>query len=128
VANETSTPGAETMALPESDRTAPGTNGLFRTNYFNGRMLTAEALRREQVYWDYRARLLGEVHPAGVAWGLGLQVEAPSPGNEEGGWPPWIEGLGYGIPAGASVKLSPGLAFNGIGQPIAVNADFRFSL
>lgn len=50
------------------------TNGLFRLNYFNGRFLTAEALRKEQTYWDTRARLVAQIHPPGIAWGLGLRV------------------------------------------------------
>ncbi|WP_437656659.1 hypothetical protein [Sorangium sp. So ce1182] len=117
-----------TITLPESEATAPGDNGLFRLNYFNGRMLTAEALRKEQVYWDHRARLLGEVHPAGVAWGLGVGWSSGEVGaaphrssgerfSEKGGVP-----LNSGL---ARATLEPGLAFDGAGQPIVVGAPFQ---
>lgn len=49
-------------------------NGLYRTNWFNGRFLTAEALRADQVYADTRSRLVAQIHPAGVAWGLTLEL------------------------------------------------------
>ena len=48
------------------------TNSMLRLNYFNGRFLTAEALRTEQGYWDARARLVAQIHPSGIAWGLSI--------------------------------------------------------
>lgn len=116
---------SETMTLPETEKTAPGQNGLYRLNYFNGRFLTAEGLRKEQVYWDYRARLLGEIHPSGVAWGMSLTYDHTwkSAGKDPAGR---YQPVG-GMSAGTKVLLRPGLAFNGIGQPIAVGADFEFT-
>lgn len=52
-------------------------NGLYRTNWFDGRYLTADALRADQVYADTRARMVAQIHPPGVAWGLTLTPEAP---------------------------------------------------
>lgn len=61
-------------------------NGLYRTNWFNGRFLTADALRADQVYADTRARFVAQIHPPGVAWGLTLKtldaVHLPSTGGE----------------------------------------------
>ena len=133
--------GASFASLPETEAQAPGKNGLYRLNYFNGRILTAEGLRKEQVYWDYRARLLGEIQPPGVAWGLSLEYahtwKSPSP-TEDVVDPQTgeilVEGLpagkykpGGGMSAGAKITLKPGLAFNGIGQPISVGAEFEFT-
>ncbi|WP_437285440.1 hypothetical protein [Sorangium sp. So ce406] len=113
------------LALPETEAQAPGQNGLFRLNYFNGRFLSAEGLRREQIYWDYRARLLGEVHPPGVAWGMSLDYDhawtAPDK-LADGKYQP--KG---GMEPGKRVVLKPGLAYNGIGQPVVVGADFEFT-
>lgn len=116
----------ETDMLPEATALQiPGTNGLFRLNYFNGRYLTAEALRKEQIYWDYRARLDAEIHPSGIAWGLGLETKAAwaAPPNECSSGHYVATG---GIKAETSVTLQPGLAFNGAGRPIAVGAPFAF--
>ncbi len=52
----------------------PGSNGLFRPNYFNGRFLTAETLRSEQIYWDTRTRLVAQEARAGIVWGLELAL------------------------------------------------------
>jgi hypothetical protein len=116
----------ETDMLPEATAVQiPGTNGLFRLNYFNGRYLTAEALRKEQIYWDYRARLDAEIHPSGIAWGLGLETKAvwAAPPNE-------CSSDHYaaknGVEAKTVVTLQPGLAFNGAGRPITVGAPFEF--
>ena len=115
-----------TMELPETEAQAPGKNGLYRLNYFNGRLLTAESLRKEQIYWDYRARLLGEIHPPGVAWGMSLTCDHPWKAPDkpsDGGYKP----VG-GMSAGTKITLHPGLAFNGIGQPISVGQDFELKL
>lgn len=116
---------AEPLTLPETEAQAPGQNGLFRLNYFNGRFLSAEGLRKEQIYWDYRARLLGEVHPPGVAWGMSLEYDhawtAPDK-LAEGKYQP--KG---GMAPGTKISLKPGLAYNGIGQPVVVGAEFEFT-
>src|SRR5262245_4433705 len=97
------------LELLSTKRLVSGTNGLYRMNYCNGRMLTAEALRKEQAYGDLRARLVAEIHAGGVAWGLGLDVAIDGP-------PPYGEGLQGGMPLSTAVTLKPGLAFNGVGQ------------
>ena len=122
-----------------------GTNGLFRLNYFNGRFLTAEAMRREQAYWDARALAVGQIHPSGIAWGLGLN--APSPGSaaaEQAAKKEFLErrmmegirinskqtdhtGSGT-LDLHASIELQPGLAFDPLGRPIIVGTPFKFTL
>ncbi len=56
-----------------------GYNGLFRINWFNGRYLTAEAFKAQDIYWDHRTRFLGRIFPQGVSWGLGLSIPGARP-------------------------------------------------
>lgn len=109
--------------------TRSGTNGLYRLNYFNGRFLTAEALRREQVYWDTRARLVAQTHGAGIAWGLALDVPAiAAPFRDQDVPAGWLaEGGAGGLSSGATVQLQPGLAFDDVGRPIVVGTPFNFT-
>lgn len=95
-------------------------NHLRRTNWFNGRYLTAEALSRQDVYFDHRARLNAQALMPGIAWGLGIEGAGLNrlSGRERRG----------GLPAGAPLTLRRGLAFDGIGRPILVSQDFRFTL
>ncbi len=77
--------GADDFAVAESFPHGPKgpvakVNGLFRTNWFNGRFLTADAFRADQIYSDTRARMVAQIHPPGIAWGLTLDVrEVPRP-------------------------------------------------
>ncbi|WP_150048154.1 MULTISPECIES: hypothetical protein [Methylomonas] len=48
---------------------------LTRTHYFDGRLLTAEDLTRDQVYLDQRLRELGKVLGSGVVSGLALRLD-----------------------------------------------------
>lgn len=105
-----------------------GKNALHRTNWFNGRYLTAEALRRQDVYNDLRDRLGAHAWTPGVAWGLGLRpadsrnalpVEA-----EPGAGPPRAGGM----PKRMRITLEPGLAFDHVGRPILVSQPFDFTL
>lgn len=109
--------------------TRSGTNGLYRLNYFNGRFLTAEALRREQVYWDTRARLVAQTHGAGIAWGLSLNLPVfPAPFRDQDVPAGWLaEGGVGGLSQGTPVQLQPGLAFDDVGRPIVVGAPFTFT-
>jgi hypothetical protein len=114
--------------LPDgSTGSVPGTNGLLRLNYFNGRFLTAESMRREQMYWDLRARLVGEIHPPGIAWGLGLRYSAdwPAPSTTNDNPGPFEPRNGLSLDT--QVKLLPGLAFDGVGRPISVGAERAFT-
>ncbi len=115
---------------PLRDRTG-STNGLFRLNYFDGRFLTAESLRREQAYWDHRAQIDAQAFPLGIAWGLGLKLPAaidplvarlqiilhPPKGYSDTG----------GMDPDKPLTLEPGLAFSGIGKPIVVGRPFEFT-
>lgn len=88
------------------------TNGLLRTNYFNGRYMTAEALHRDQVYFERRDRLVAQTHTWGIAWGLGLRP--PSTWHDE-------------VDVGDEFVLQPGLAFDDEGRPISVQGELRFT-
>lgn len=105
-----------------------GWNGLFRVNWFNGRYLTAEALKAQDVYWDQRNRAVARIFPAGVSWGLGLSI----PGAAMPDYPDDIDGAAEAIPRTGHicgdevVTLGPGEAFDGIGRPIVVGAPFTF--
>lgn len=91
-------------AAPVGD--ARDRNNLRRTNWFNGRYLTAEALSRQDVYFDHRSRLNAHALMPGIAWGLGVDGK---------------EGLD-------EFTLRRGLAFDGVGRPILVSQDFSFTL
>ena len=99
-----------------------GHNDLRRTNWFNGRYLTAEALSRQDVYFDTRARLAAHAHMPGIAWGLGITGEGlnTTPVNAE-------ERRG-GVPSSRSLTLKRGLAFDHVGRPILVSTPFSFTL
>ena len=101
-----------------------GWNSLCRTNWFNGRFLTAEALRRQDVYFDYRSRLDMHALMPGIAYGLGLRASGinNSDYNTDGVL------LTGGFPATSAIMLLPGLAFDMIGRPILVPANFQFRL
>jgi hypothetical protein len=48
---------------------------LTRTHYFDGRLLTAEDLTRDQIYLDQRLREVGEVLGSGIMSGLQLSFD-----------------------------------------------------
>lgn len=95
-------------------------NNLRRTNWFNGRYLTAEALSRQDVYFDHRSRLNAHALMPGIAWGLAIAGQGLNQlrGQERGG----------GFATRAPLILRRGLAFDGVGRPILVNQDFSFTL
>lgn len=92
-------------------------NGLSRTNYFNGRYLDAEAMRRDQVYFARRDRLVAQTEHAGIAWGLGLDYPRRNRELKE-----------EGLTVASDVVLRPGVAFDGDGRPIVVDRPFPFTL
>jgi hypothetical protein len=95
-------------------------NNLRRTNWFNGRYLTAEALSRQDVYFDHRARLNAQALMPGIAWGLGIVGDRLKRREATLG--------GGGFPSNGTLTLRRGLAFDGVGRPILVSQDFRFTL
>ena len=99
-----------------------GSNNLRRTNWFNGRYLTAEALSRQDVYFDTRARLAAHAQMPGIAWGLGLSADGLN------STPIDTEGRFGGLPSSRTITLRRGLAFDHIGRPILVSAPFTFSI
>jgi hypothetical protein len=100
-----------------------GVNELRRTNWFNGRFLTAEALRRQDAYFDLRSRLDAQTSTPGVAYGLGLKAPGLFGNRAQGADP-----RSGGFPANANIVLTPGLAFDLIGRPILVSDPFNFRL
>ncbi|MEW8398164.1 MAG: hypothetical protein AB2707_18575 [Candidatus Thiodiazotropha sp.] len=102
-----------------------GKNGLFRINWFDGRFLTAQGFRQQDSYWDQRLRLLAQIFPPGISWGLGLSgLEAtlqsyPPPGSDSG---PTTGGTSLDT----QFTLQPGVAFDGIGRPIVVGQTYCF--
>lgn len=105
---------------------ARGLNALRRTNWFNGRMLTAEALRRQDAYGDARARLDAHLLMPGVAHGLGISGSGLNglPVVEDRSAPPTTGGFGKA----QKLTLAPGLAFDHVGRPILVPQPFDFTL
>ena len=77
---------------------------LTRTHYFDGRLLTAADLTRDQIYLDQRLREMGQVLGQGVARGL----EA---------------GL-----AGGRITIAPGVAVNGAGRVLQLAAPLTLDL
>lgn len=99
-----------------------GNNNLARTNWFNGRYLTAEALSRQDVYFDHRARLAAHAQMPGIAWGLGLEADGAN------ATPPDSEARSGGLAPGRTLTLRRGLAFDHVGRPILVSTAFRFTI
>jgi len=107
-----------------------GSNGLFRANWFNGRFLDADTLKRQERYWDLRLLTEAQVHPTGVSWGLGFQL-----GDHDWPMPTGEEAVGHGdvknnrvITCGHSITLQPGVAFDGLGRPAIVDQPFKFTI
>lgn len=99
-----------------------GSNNLRRTNWFNGRYLTAEALSRQDVYFDARLRLGAHAQMPGIAWGLGITATGAN------ATPVHSESRGGGMPAGQALTLRRGLAFDHVGRPILVSEPFSFTI
>jgi hypothetical protein len=99
-----------------------GSNNLRRTNWFNGRYLTAEALSRQDVYFDTRARLAAHAQMPGIAWGLGLSADGLNSTSID------TESRTGGLSPSRTLTLRRGLAFDHIGRPILVSAPFSFSI
>jgi hypothetical protein len=87
---------------------------LPHPHYFDGRAMTAAAFQMEHDYWDARSRMIAQTHGCGVAWGLGLEVIKPTP-------PPPAYALHN------QVRLSPGVAFDGMGRAIEVTGQHVFT-
>lgn len=102
-----------------------GWNSLLRTNWFNGRFMTAEALRRQDTYFDYRARLDAQALMPGLAWGLGLSADGINAIDYDADTETPRQG---GVPTDTPITLQPGLAFDMIGRPLLVPTNFTFKL
>jgi hypothetical protein len=95
-------------------------NTLRRTNWFNGRYLTAGALSQQDVYFHHRSLLNAQALMPGIAWGLGIERDRTTR---------ITQGEGKALkPSMERFILRRGLAFDGIGQPILVSQDYKFTL
>lgn len=77
---------------------------LTRTHYFDGRLLTAADLTRDQVYLDQRLREMGQVLGRGVARGLEARL------------------------SGGRITIAPGVAMNGAGRVLQLAASLTLDL
>ncbi len=91
-------------------------DGIRNTNFFNGRLLTAEALRSEQEANRQQHQQLGQAIGEGVVYGLNVQKQAPPPTS-----PP------SGIVA-PMVRISAGLALNRKGSSLFLPDDTEVTL
>ncbi|HPT49671.1 MAG TPA: hypothetical protein PLS67_02160 [Accumulibacter sp.] len=100
-----------------------GDNNLRRSNWFNGRYLTAEALSRQDTYFDARSRLNAHALMPGIAWGLGVEADGANA-------LPVLESTARtkGLSASSEIRLRRGLAFDHIGRPILVSRECRFTI
>lgn len=99
-----------------------GPNNLRRSNWFNGRYLTAEALSRQDVYFDGRSRLNAQALMPGIAWGLGVE------GIGLNRTPLVTQARNNDFPINKNLSLQRGLAFDHGGRPILVSKPFSFTL
>jgi hypothetical protein len=81
------------------------TNGLQTTNYFNGRLLTAEDLRTDQAADREKRRQLGAAIGAGVVWGFDVSLDPASTADNP------------------VLKVTKGLAINRKGETVALQVD-----
>lgn len=79
---------------------------MTRTHYFDGRLLTAEDLERDQVYLDQRLREIGKVLGQGVIAGLELAYD----------------------PFSGLLTLEPGQAITALGRVLQLNSQLLVSL
>jgi hypothetical protein len=80
--------------------------GIRNTNFFNGRVLTAEDLKTEQAANRSHHRMLGQAVGEGVAFGLEISAIAGS----------------------STVLITPGLALNRLGQTLYLSDAFKINL
>ncbi|GGO76200.1 hypothetical protein GCM10011348_02840 [Marinobacterium nitratireducens] len=79
---------------------------MTRTHYFDGRLLTAEDLERDQIYLDQRLREVGKVLGQGVIAGLELEYDS-------------FSGL---------LRLQPGQAVTALGRVLQLSSELLVSL
>src|SRR5581483_9585961 len=86
-------------------------NGIFGTNFFNGRLLSAEDLRSEQKAGEQTRRLLGKAIGDGVAYGLEVSIGS--------------SGAGGSAPV---LHIQPGLAINRSGHAMSLTQPVDLSI
>ncbi|AUM13112.1 hypothetical protein [Ketobacter alkanivorans] len=79
---------------------------MTRTHYFDGRLLTAEDLERDQIYLDQRLREIGKVLGHGIINGLDLNFD----------------------PFSGLLTLQPGQAMTSLGRVLQLNTQLMVSL
>ncbi|MDD2897509.1 MAG: hypothetical protein PHI31_02230 [Desulfuromonadaceae bacterium] len=88
--------------------------GIHTTNFFNGRLLSAEDMQREQHAGRLQRRQLGQAIGDGVVYGLGVRDTGDV-----------STAVGK---AGRTVSVSAGMAINRLGQALYLPADMDVSL
>jgi hypothetical protein len=86
-------------------------NGILGTNFFNGRLLSAEDLRSEQKAGEQTRRLLGKAMGDGVAYGLEVSIGS--------------SGAGGSAPV---LHIQPGLAVNRSGHAMSLSLPVDLSI
>jgi hypothetical protein len=89
----------------------PSGSGNFFSNFFNGRVLTADALNTDQLAHRQQRRLLGHAVGDGVVEGLEVKI---------------IKAGGVGVQA--VVSITKGLALNRAGQVLQLHSDEQVAL
>lgn len=79
---------------------------MTRTHFFDGRLLTAEDLERDQIYLDQRLREIGKVLGQGIINGLELSFD----------------------PFSGLLTLAPGQAMTALGRVLQLNTNLLVSL
>jgi hypothetical protein len=98
--------GSQVSTFRGLERVADVDPRLTRTHYFDGRLLTAEDLNRDQLYLDRRLREVGQTLGQGILRGLDLTFDP-------------LTGL---------LKLSPGLAVTSAGRVLQLARDLTVDL
>jgi hypothetical protein len=89
--------------LPDSGDVDPR---LTRTHYFDGRLLTAADLNRDQLYLDQRLRETGEALGDGILQGLEATLE----------------------PTSSRIRVQPGVAVTAAGRALTLNRELTADL
>lgn len=98
--------GTPQPASATLDRIADIDPRLTRSHFFDGRLLTAEDLIRDQIYLDQRLREVGRTLGTGVVNGLDLTFDDVT----------------------GSLRLNPGSGVTSAGRTLELNSDMRVEL
>ena len=98
--------GSQLMTRKGLEKIADVDPRLTRTHYFDGRLLTAEDLNRDQIYLDQRLREVGQTLGYGVMRGLDVLLDEFS----------------------AQISVAPGTAVTSAGRVLELNKELSVDL